>query len=72
MGQWISHEAIQDNAILPQDCYSYAIKFDGFLKPGQYIEVLADHNWYIPLISGQQVEVNEEIRVNGTMIVAQV
>jgi len=70
---WISHWAMQDNAIFPGDMYALCIKFDKLsLKADQHINVGENHNWYTPLISGQQIEVGETIKVDGTWIITQV
>lgn len=74
MGQWVSHQAFMDDAILPQDNYCHRIVFGtGFFKPGEYLEVAADKNWLIPLISGQEVEISfetdVELRINGSLII---
>jgi hypothetical protein len=73
MGSWIDHNAISPNALFPEDSYALCIKLNKLgLKEDQYIVVGEDHNWYIPLVSGQQVEIGENVRVDGTIIVAQV
>lgn len=72
-GGWISHFAIQDNAIFPGDMYALCIKFDKLgLKDDQYVNVGEDQNWYIPLMSNQALQVSESIKCDGTIIIAQV
>jgi hypothetical protein len=66
---WISHHALRNDVVLPQNCYSQSIKFGSFLSGEQILEVPTSHNWLIPLIAGQEVEIDEEIWVNGAMIV---
>lgn len=66
---WLSHWAIQDNAILPSDMYGLSLQLNQLNLPDDSpFYIPSDKNWVVQLESDQALAVDEPIKVDGRII----